>query len=101
LREISSMNESPRKHITAWLPLAMSLAALLMVLLYAAIYGVVKEADEGTPAHVFQLLMGAQIPFMAYFAFRWSRRKPRQSFPILALQVMAWLAAFAAAYWLT
>jgi len=95
------MNDPPLKQLTAWLPLAMSLAALVMVFVHAAIYGVVHEADEGTPAHIFQFLMAAQIPFIAYFAFRWWPRKPRQTFQVLALQAVAWLAAIAAVYWLT
>ena len=35
----------------------MSFAALAMVLGHAAMFGVVHEADEGTAAHIFQLLI--------------------------------------------
>lgn len=49
----------------------MSLAAIAMVLGHAAIFGVVREADEGTPAYIFRLLTGAQVPIVAVFAAKW------------------------------
>ena len=39
------MNAQPMKHPEAWLPLALSLAALALVVGHAAVYGVVHEAD--------------------------------------------------------
>ena len=53
-----------------FLPLAMSLVALAMVLVHFAIFGIVEETDEGTAAHIFQLLIVAQAPFIAILAFR-------------------------------
>jgi hypothetical protein len=73
----------------------MSLGALATVLAYLAVNGPAPQPDEGTAAHVWQLLMAAQVPFVAYFAFTWVPRSPRQAVPILALQVGAALAAMA------
>ena len=95
------MNVSLIKQPSAMLPMAMSLAALALVLGHAAIYGVVHEADEGAAAHIFQLLMGAQVPLVAYFALKWLPRVPGQTLGVFALQAGAALAAFAAVYWLT
>ena len=95
------MNVSPMKQPSALLPIAMSLAALVLVLGHAAIFGVVHEADEGTAAHVFQLLMAAQVPLVAYCALTWLPRVPGQTLRVLALQAGAAIAAIAAAYWLT
>jgi len=81
--------------------LAISLAALAIVLGHAAIFGVVHEADEGTAAHIFQLLMVAQVPIVAFFAVKWLPRAPRQTLQVLALQADAALAAFAAVFFLT
>jgi hypothetical protein len=39
----------------AWIPVAMSLAILAMVLTTIGISGAVRQEDEGTQAHVFQL----------------------------------------------
>jgi hypothetical protein len=83
------------KRPSAFLPVAMSLAALAMVLGHVAIFGTAREADEGTAAHVFQLLMIAQVPIMAFFAIKWLPRTPRQALKILVLQAGAALAALA------
>ena len=93
------MNASLVKQPSGFLPIAMSLAALALVLGHIAIFGVVHEADEGTPAHLFQLLMAGQVPIVAYFALKWLPRAPRQALGVLALQAAAMIAAFAPVYW--
>lgn len=95
------MKGSPMKQLSALLPLAMSFAALAMVLAHAVIFGVVHEADEGTAAHIFQLLMVAQVPVVAFFALEWLPRAPRQTLQVLALQAGAAFAAIAAVVFLT
>jgi len=95
------MSVPSMKQPSVFLPLAMSLAALAMVLGHAAIFGVVHEADEGTAAHIFQLLMAAQVPIVAFFALKWLARAPRQTLQVLALQAAAALAAIAAVLFLT
>jgi len=88
------------RHPSAWLPLAMSLAALTIVLVHVARFGAAREADEGTSAHLFQLLMVAQAPIVAFFAITQLPRAPRQTLPILALQAAAALAALAPVFFL-
>ena len=88
------------KQPSAFLPVAMSLAALAMVLGHVAMFGAVREADEGTAAHIFQLLMIAQVPIMAFFAMKWLPQTPRQALHILALQAAAALAALAPVFFL-
>ena len=78
---------------SAFIPLAMSLAALVTVLAYVASYGGAPQPDEGTAAHVWQLLMGAQVPIVGVFAVKWLPEAPRQALPVLALQLGAALAA--------
>jgi hypothetical protein len=95
------MNVPSLKQPSAFLPVAMSLAALALVLGHAVIFGIVHEADEGTAAHIFQLLMVVQLPIIAYFALKWLPRAPRQALQILALQAGAALAAIAAVGFLT
>ena len=85
---------------SAILPITMSLAALALVLGHVAMFGVTREADEGTAAHLFQLLMAGQTPFIAFFAMTWLPRTPRQALQVLALQVGAALAACAPVYFL-
>jgi len=95
------MNVSPIKQPSAFVPMIMSLAALALVIGHAAVYGIVHEADEGTPAHLFQILMVLQVPIIALFAIKWLPRAPRQALLVLALQAGAGIAAFAAVYFLT
>jgi hypothetical protein len=88
------------KQPSAFLPIAMSFAALATVLVTVAMFGVVHEPDEGTAAHIWQLLMAAQVPIVAFFAIRWLPRAPRQALCILALQAGAALAAMAPVFFL-
>jgi hypothetical protein len=84
------------KHPSAFLPMAMSLIALTMLLIDLSYYGIAHEVaqkDEGAVAHLWQLLMAGQVPIIAFFAIRWLPRAPRQSLPVLALQAGAALAS--------
>jgi hypothetical protein len=83
------------KHPSAFLPVAMSLAALATVLMFVALHGTAPQADEGAAAHIWQLLMAAQLPVVLFFAIKWLPQSPRQAVPILGLQVGAALAAMA------
>ena len=85
---------------SAFVPVAMSVAALLIVLVHIAAHGVAREPDEGAAAHLWQLLMAGQIPFFGYFLIKWLPQAPRAAWPVLALQVVAGLAALAPVYFL-
>ncbi len=80
---------------SAFLPVAMSLTALSIVLGYVAIFGAVRQPDEGATAHLWQLLMAGQLPVVAFFAIKWLPRAPRQTLCVLALQAGAALASMA------
>lgn len=95
------MNLELLKKPSAFLPILMSLAAFGLVLGHVAIYGIVHEEDEGTPAHLFQLLMVSQAPILIFFAAKWLPRAPRRAIPIIGLQALAIIAAFAAVFFLT
>lgn len=89
------MIRSTLKQPSAWLPLAISLAALAVVIGYIARIGTARQADEGLAAHLWQLLMAAQLPIIAFFAIMYLPQKPKQAVPVLALQIVAVLAACA------
>ena len=86
------------KQPSALLPLIMSFVAMAIVLGHVAMFGVVHEVDEGTPAHLFQLLIAGQVPIVAFFAIKWLPQTPRQALQVLALQAGAGLAALAPVY---
>ena len=83
------------KHPSAFLPIALSLGALVTVLIFIALHGTAPQADEGAAAHIWQVLMAAQLPLILFFAIKWLPQSPRQAAPILGLQVGAALAAMA------
>jgi hypothetical protein len=85
---------------SAFLPIAMSLAALIIVLAQIVLVGVAPQADEGTAAHLWQLLILAQVPIVAFFALKYLPRNSRQALIILLLQGIAVLAALAPVYFL-
>jgi hypothetical protein len=86
---------------SAFLPLTMSAMAIAIVYGHAAMFGVVHESDEGTPAHIFQLLMVVQLPIILYFMVKWLPQAPRQSLPVIALQALAVIVAFTGVFLLT
>ena len=90
---------------SAYLPVAMSLAALAMVLGAVAVGfaqggHIARDPDEGSIAHLFQLLMTVQWPITLFFLVKWLRRAPRQTLGVLGLQAAAWLAGCAPVYFL-
>ena len=93
-------NNSLLKQPSAWLPLVMSLAALVLVLGYVAIFGIVPHTDERAPARIFQLIMVTQLPITAYFAFKWLPMRPLQALLVLALQAGAWIIPIVTVMWL-
>jgi hypothetical protein len=73
----------------------MSLGALATVLGYLALHGPAPQADEGTAAHIWQILMAGQLPIIGFFAITWLPQSPRHARAVLALQLGAVLAAAA------
>lgn len=88
------------KRPSAFLPLAMSVAALVLVLGHVVVAGAgaARQADEGATAHIFQLLIVGQVPLVAFFAIKWLPRAPRFSLLVLALQAVAGIVAIAPVY---
>jgi hypothetical protein len=79
--------ETPFRKPSGFLPVAMSSIALLLVLFHVATVGVEPQADEGAAAHIWQLLMVAQVPLIAYFSIRWVPPAPKQGLIVLVTQL--------------
>ena len=78
----------------------MSLTALSIVIVTLSLFGVDHQPrDEGTPAHLWQLLMAAQLPVIAFFAIKWFPIEPRQTLRVLVFQAGAALAAMFPVWW--
>ena len=82
----------------AILPLLMTLTVLAAGLIEGLQSGFVRQPDEGTAAHLFQILMPAQIPIIAVFAATQLPRDPRWAGWILALQIGLAVALFAVVF---
>lgn len=85
---------------TAYLPVVMSFGALAVVLGHIVLFGTAHEADEGSTAHIFQLLIAVQVPVVAYFAITWLPKAPKYAVQVLSLQAGAAIAALAPVYFL-
>jgi hypothetical protein len=92
------MNVSPTRQPSAFIPIAMSMAAIVTVLYHIARFGIAPQADEGAAAHIWQLLMAGQTPVVAFYAIKWLPRAPRTALQVLAVQLGAGLAALAPVY---
>lgn len=81
------------KQPSGFLPITMSLTAIAEIIIYLALFGITQQEDEGIAAHIFQLLVGLQVPIMMYFAVKWLPKFLKQAIPILVIQVTAIVAA--------
>jgi hypothetical protein len=84
---------------SGYLPVAMSLGALAMIVWFVAVHGVVHQPDEGAQAHLWQLLVACQLPLMAYFAVRWLPIAWRPALVVVALQAAAVILLAIAPLW--
>lgn len=93
------MNSTIKKP-SAWVPMAMSLIVLITMLMYIAISGVpVRQPDEGTGAHLFQIWLVLEVVMVSFFAIKWLPQRPKQALLVLAIQIIAALAACAPVFY--
>jgi hypothetical protein len=96
------MNLSLLRKPSAFVPLLMSAAALALIIGYVVtgphepnlvVENGVTRQDEGAAAHLWQLLMGLQLPVILYFGAKWLPRDPKAALTVLGVQFIAGLAA--------
>jgi hypothetical protein len=96
--DISMSIASRIRQPSAFIPIAMSTAALGTVLFHIVTVGTAAQPDEGAAAHIWQLLMAGQVPVVLFYAVKSLSEGPKTALPILALQIGAALAAVAPIY---
>jgi hypothetical protein len=75
------------KRPTAFLPILIS-AAFLVPLTVGLLRGtLVRQPDEGTVAHLFQILMPVQIVIIGAFAVSWLPKRALAAAEVLCLQL--------------
>ena len=75
--------------------MAISLATLMAFVAILVIGHPAREPDEGTAAHLWQLLMAAQLPLAAFFGITWLPVAPRAAALGFAFQAAAIVANLA------
>ncbi|MDQ6780381.1 MAG: hypothetical protein M3Z37_04405 [Candidatus Eremiobacteraeota bacterium] len=74
-------------------PIFISLCWVVFILAAQAGYCRPPRTDEGPAAHLFQLMMVAQIPASIGFLLTKGSRPFTRILPVLALQLLGWIAA--------
>ena len=89
------MNRSLFRNPSAIIPLLMSGVAFATVLIHMLFTNGAAATDEDSAAHVFQLLIAGQAPFVAFFAMKWLPRMPSEALYVMTSQAAAALVALA------
>lgn len=85
---MGSMNALIKKP-SAWVPIALSLLAVVAMATAFVVSGPpVRQPDEGTGAHLFQIWLVLEVFMIAYFGVMWLPAKPRQALVILGMQIV-------------
>jgi len=88
------------KHPSAWIPIAVPLIIVAIWIVSISMFGPpVRQPDEETAAHLFQIWFVLEVLAVAFFSIKWLSRRPRQALSILALQIIASLAACAPVFY--
>ena len=88
------------KKPSAWVPVAMSLLVLAAMLITIVVSGApVRQPDEGTGAHLFQIWLALEALMIAFFALKWLPQRPAQALLVLVIQVAAVLAGCAPVFY--
>jgi hypothetical protein len=94
------LRADPARQWSAWVPIAIPLFFIALAVRHVSLYGPAVEPDEGTEAHLFQLLMPVSLVVSGYFALTWLPRVPRVAAVVLAVQLAAAASVFGLVYWL-
>ena len=88
------------KKPSAWIPIVLSLTVLAILILSIAMFGPpVRQPDEGTGAHLFQIWLVLEVLMVAFFAIKWLSRVPKQALLVLAIQIITVLTACAPVFY--
>ena len=82
------MNQLLKKP-SAWIPIVIPLIFFAYLVTYITVFGIVREEDEGTGAHLFQLWLVLEPLMVGFFAVKWLPRARKEALTILAFQMVA------------
>ncbi len=85
-----TLQGSRMSRLSGMAAIGMCLAALVLVLGHAVVFGIVHDQDEGAAAHVFQLLMVGQVPVLAWLVHAAAARRERTARRFLGVLAALW-----------
>ncbi len=77
------------KKPSAWIPIAIPLIFFAYIVIVISTVGIVREEDEGTGAHLFQIWLVLEPFMLGYFAFKYVLHARKEALRILGLQIAA------------
>ena len=77
------------KKPSAWVPIVLPLIFFVYLVIYISIFGIVRQEDEGTGAHLFQLWLLLEPFMLGFFAFKYFKGARKETLIILAVQIIA------------
>ena len=75
------------KKPSAWIPIAIPLIFFVYLVVYISMFGIDRNTDEGTAAHLFQLWLLLEPFMIGFFAIKWLPKARKQALFILLLQI--------------
>lgn len=94
------MDVSLLKKPSAAIPIVISFAATMLVLVHRSLTLSGDESEVATFSQAFRVILALQIPLVLYFLYRWLPRKPNDALRVLAMQAVAALVAIVAGLWM-
>ena len=92
------MDQQRINRVTGAAPIAMSIAAYLLVLAVVATHWEAGRSDEGAGAHLFWLLVAGQAPIVLIYLASADWKRPLAICRTLLFQALALMIAFGAVY---
>ncbi len=92
------MDQQRINRLSGAAPIAMSIAAYLLVIAAVATHWETDQTDEGTAAHLFWLLVAGQVPIALIYLASADWRRTWTIFRTLLFQALALVIAFGAVF---
>lgn len=82
------------KRPSAFVPVLMSITAIIILLYNIMIVGVEQKQGEEIVTGIYEILIIWQLPVIAFFAFKWGSQNFKNGLIVLLIQILAIAAGF-------
>ena len=73
---------------SAWIPIVIPILFFGYIATTISTVGIVRQEDEGTAAHLFQLWLALEPFMLGFFALKWFKSARKETLIILAIQIV-------------